>query len=170
MKISTGPVDCYIGAFKSPLQENYLDSRGFSRGMILFAIPSYGVLFRCRADGDLLDLEFGAFFALLRFIKTSLSKEQIKNVRVMSSNPEFVFAMVNRGPALENRPKREEMLRKYSNHFEIQAALIPAHKNQAGLSPSDFCSIPEHLPSPIKASPGSQSKIRFRPIQKGLSL
>jgi len=170
MKISSGPVDCYIGAFKAPLQEAYLETHGFSRGMILFAIPSYGVLFRCRADGDLLDLEFGAFFALLRFIKTSLAKEQIKNLRVFSSTPEFVFTMMNRGPGLEDRPKREKMLKKYCNHFDIQTALIPAYKNQAALAPGDFCCTPKHLIPPVKLSRRSQSKIRFQPIQKGLSL
>jgi hypothetical protein len=170
MKITTRPVDCYIGAFKAPLQETYLDEHGFSRGMILFAIPSYGVLFRCRADGALLDLEFGAFFALLRFIKTSLSKEKIKELRVLSSNPEFVFTMMNRGPALEDRPKREKMLKTYCTHFEIQTALIPANKNQAGLGPGDFCSTPKHLPAPVKPGKSSRSKSRFQPIQKGLSL
>ena len=170
MKITTGPVDCYIGAFKAPLQEAYLETHGFSRGMILFAIPSYGVLFRCRADGDLLDLEFGAFFALLRFIKTSLTKEQIKNLRVLSSNPEFVFTMMNRGPGLEDRPKREKMLKKYCNYFEIQTALIPAHKNQAGQRPGDFCCTPKHLIPPVKPSRRNQSRTRFQPIQKGLSL
>lgn len=170
MKLSTGPVECHIGAFKAPLQEAYLDENGFSRGMILFAIPSYGVLFRCRADGDLLDLEFGAFFALLRFIKTSLSGEQIKSLRVLSSNPEFVFTMMNRGPGLEDRPKREKMLRKYCNHFEIQTALVPAHRNQVALSPGDFCCTPKHLAPPVKPSGSRRSKILFQPIQKGLSL
>ncbi|MCD6248863.1 MAG: hypothetical protein J7J98_00855 [candidate division Zixibacteria bacterium] len=129
MKITTGPVDCYIGAFKAPLQEAYLENHGFSRGMILFAIPSYGVLFRCRADGDLMDLEFGAFFALLRFIKTSLAKEQIKNLRVFSSTPKFVFTMMNRGPELRNRPNREKMLKKYCDRYYIQPELIPINRN-----------------------------------------
>ena len=170
MKLSTGPIECYIGAFEAPLREEYLETRGFSRGMILFAIPAYGVLFRCRASGDLLDLEFGAFFSLLRFIKTSLSKEQITKLRVLSSNPEFVFTMMNRGPGLEDRPKRAKMLRKYLSHFEVQTGLVPAHKNQARLAPGDFCSTPKHLTPPVKPSRPSQATIRFRPIQKGLSL
>ena len=138
--------------------------------MILFAIPSYGILFRCRADGNLLDLEFGAFFALLRFIKTSLAKERIKNLRVLSSNPEFVFTMMNRGPGLEDRPKREKMLKKYRSQFEIQTVLVPTHKNQVWLAPDDFCCTPSHLMPPVRPFGRSRSRVGFRPIQKGLSL
>lgn len=170
MDIQTGPLECFIAAFKAPLKEEYLEVRGFSRGMILFAIPSYGVLFRCRADGELIDLEFGAFFALLRFIRTSLGKEDVGNLRVMSSNPEFVFTMMNRGPGLDDRPKRKKMLMKYLSHFELQTALIPSHRNQAFRPPADFCTTPAHLQSPIRPARSGSPRARFRPIQKGLSL
>ena len=170
MNLSTTPVDCYIGAFKAPLQETYLETRGFSRGMILFAIPSYGVLFKCRADGNLLDLEFGALFALLRYVKTSLASEKIKSVKVHSSNPELVFTLMNQGPGLSDRPRRAQMLKEYRSHFDIQLSLIPAIKNQTLLAPGDFCCTPEHQVPPVKPRRNGKAKVRFRPIQKGLEL
>jgi hypothetical protein len=163
-------LDCYIGAISRPLQEAYLETNGFSRGMILFAIPSYGVLFKCRAGGDLLDLEFGALFALLRFIKTSLAKERIGGVRIHSSNPLFVFTMANCGPRIATRPGRRKMLEEYVSKFDIEIQLVPRRKNQAQMSPTDLPSIPKEQSSPLKPRAGSRFRGRFRPIQKGLIL
>jgi hypothetical protein len=161
-------LDCYIGALSRPFQEVYLEINGFTRGMVLFAIPSYGVLFKCRAGGDLLDLEFAAFFALLRFVKTSLAKERITTIRVHSSNPHFVFTLVNDGPLITARPGRRKMYEDYLSKFEIEVRLIPRCKNQARMSPTDLPSIPKEQTPPLKPRTGSRSRGRFRPIQKGL--
>jgi len=163
-------IDCYIGAISQPLQEVYLEVNGFSRGMILFAIPSYGVLFKCRAGGDLLDLEFGAFFALLRFVKTSLAKERIRTIRVHSSNPRFVFTLANRGPLIAVRPGRRKMFEDYLSKFDIEVCLIPRCKNQAQMSPNDLPSIPREQTPPLKPRAENRSRGRFRPIQKGLMI
>jgi hypothetical protein len=163
-------IDCHIGALSQPPQEVYLEVNGFSRGMILFAIPSYGVLFKCRAGGDLLDLEFGAFFALLRFVKTSLAGERIRKIRVNSSNPRLVFTLANRGPLIAARPGRRKMLEDYLSKFEIEVRLIPRRKNQAQLSPTDLPSIPREQTSPLILRKGSRSRGHFRPIQKGLMI
>jgi len=164
------PVDCYIGSFQRPLQEAYLETAGFSRGMILFAIPDYGILFKCRASGGSLDLEFGAFFALLRFVRTSLSKEKITAVRVNSSNPEFVFTLLNDGPKLKTRSKRRRKLKQYREHLEIQVALVPPIRNKTRVRPGDFPSTPKDQTAPLKPRSGGRSKALFRPFQKGISL
>jgi hypothetical protein len=138
--------------------------------MILFAIPNYGVLFKCRAGGDLLDLEFGAFFALLRFVKTSLAGERIKTIRVNSSNPSFVFTLANRGPLIAARPGRRKMLEDYLSRFDIEVRLVPRHRNQARLSPIDLPAIPREQTSPLRTRARRRSRGHFRPIQKGLMI
>jgi hypothetical protein len=170
MNTAPKPVNCHIGSFQRPLQEAWLETNGFSRGMILFAIPDYGILFKCRASGSLLDLEFGAFFALLRFVRTSLGKEKIKAVRVHSSNPEFVFSVLNEGPKLKARRRRHKKLKQYRQHLEIQIALVPPLRNKTRVAPTDFPSTPEGQAAPLKARRGGQAKALFRPIQKGISL
>jgi len=164
------PVDCYIESFQRPLHEAYLEANGFSRGMILFAIPDYGILFKCRASGNLLDLEFGAFFALLRFVRTSLNKEKITTVRVNSSNPEFVFTLLNDGPKLKARPQRHRKLKQYREHLEIQVALVPPFRNKTRVRPGDFPSTPKDQTAPLKPRRGGRSKALFRPFQKGIAL
>ncbi|RKX23594.1 MAG: hypothetical protein DRP45_10155, partial [Candidatus Zixiibacteriota bacterium] len=91
---------------------------GFAQGMILFAIPEHGLLFKCCAEGDSLDLEFGAFFAALRFINESLAGEKIKQVRVHTSNPVFLSAVTNGSRQVTGNPKRKKMLDKIRSEFE----------------------------------------------------
>ena len=170
MKIAERSTDCYVASFKRPLHEAYLEVNGFSRGMILFAIPSYGVLFKCRAEGSLLDLEFGAFFALLRFINTSLAKETIRSIRVHSSNPEFVFSLAHNGRQVREHPKRLKMVEKYRSLFRIEVAYVTPLKNKTRVTPGDFPSTPKDITPPIKPERAEQSRIRFQPIQKGVSL
>ena len=163
-------LECYIGTLSRPLQESYLEINGFSREMIMFAIPAYGVLFRCRAGGDLLDLEFGAFFSLLRFIKTSLASERIKRIRVNSSDPQFVFALALQGPLISARAGRQKMLEGYLSIFDIGVRLVPRRSNQVYLSPADMPSTPKEQTPPLKPRRDSRSRGRFRPIQKGLAI
>lgn len=170
--MNSGPksIDAYIGSFRRPLEEAYLQELGFGKGMIMFAIPCYGVLFKCRAEGDLIDLEFGAFFALLRFIKTSLVIESLKTVRVHSSNPDFVFAVMNQGAIITGNPERARMLKEYRDQHDIQVALVPAIRNQTRVPPGDFPSTPRDQASPIQTKATDKLRIRFRPIQKGTAL
>lgn len=170
MDTSAKPIDCFIGSFSRPLKEAYLTAHGFSRGMILFAIPGFGVLFKCRAEGDLLDLEFGAFFALLRFIKTSLAGEKIKSVNVHSSNPEFVFALMNNGEQISHRPERVRMLDQYRETLDIHVSLVPALKNRTGVPPGEFPSTPRDQTPALRPKTSDLSRIRFKPIQKGVAL
>lgn len=168
MSENSAPVDCYLGSFSRQLEETYLQDNGFSRGMIMFAIPCHGVLFKCRAEGNLLDLEFGAFFSLLRFVKTSLVKEKIKAVRVHSSNPVFVYSILNEGSLLKSRRRRYNMFRQYMSQFNIEVALVPARRNQAFTPPLDFPSIPKNQTPPLKPRAADNQRVRFRPIQKGI--
>jgi hypothetical protein len=170
MKSQSARIDCYIGSFCRPLQETWLETRGFSHGMIMFAIPSHGILFKCRAEGKSLDLEFGAFFSLLRFIKTSLTKEKIKAVRICSSNPEFVFALVNGGRQLKTRPQRHKMYREYLRQFDVDIMFVPAHRNKTATALTDYPSIPLNHEPALRPRTGGLRKVRLRPIQKGIVL
>ncbi len=170
MTKKAGPVECYIHSCPQTDMEDYLETNGFAKGMILFAIPGYGVLFKCRAVGDHLDLEFGAFFSLLRFIKTSLEKEKIKSVRVHSSNPEFVFALSNGSKHLAEHPERKEMLTKALQSAKVEVSYIRRVDNKALISPVEYPSTPENQTPAIKPSPDEQTKMQFKPIQKGILL
>jgi hypothetical protein len=170
MKIAERPTECYIASFKKPLDEAYLQVNGFSRGMVMFSIPSHGILFKCRAEGSLLDLEFGAFFALLRFIKTSLPKAGIKSIMVRSSQPEFVFSVIHGGRQISDDTERSKLLEKYRQQFDLKVAYVPPLKNKTHVNPADHPSTPEGQTPPVRPRRQDSLKTRFRPIQKGVNL
>ncbi len=166
----TTPVDCYISSFVHPQMEPYLEANGFARGMILFAIPGYGVLFKCRAQGRPVDLEFGAFFSLLRFIKKSLVKAKIKAVHVHSSNPEFVFALANSSSEVSGNAERQKMLAQNMKDFQITVSYTPPVNNKTLVPPAEYPSTPEGQTPPLKPDVKKETKTEFRPIQKGINL
>ena len=170
MAVSKKPTDCYIAAFLNPCMDPYFESNGFCRGLILFAIPSHGVLFRCRAYGDCIDLVFGAFFSLLRFIRTRLKEEKISDLVVHSSNPEFVFSFAGYGRYVTEGSARDRLIREYGQKMKIAVCHVDAHKNRALISAADFPSIPRDRKSSLQPDPGDHKKFEFKPIQKGIHI
>ncbi len=150
--------------------EAYLEKNGFARGLIIFAIPSYGVLFKCRANGSRIDMEFASFFALLRFIKNSLGKERIKKVRIHSSNAEFVFSFAQTGIHLTGRPRRQKMLAEYQKEFDISIGYIARTGNKALIPPTEYPSTPLFQTPIFKPGNKGEKSQGFKPIQKGLSI
>lgn len=160
---------CYIATSCREAADPYLAERGFAAGVVSFAIPDYGILFRCRVSGAPIDLEFGAYFALLRFIRTRLSQEKIKAVQVHSSNPEFVFAFSGKSPHLVKDEERRRLLNEYSREFTLAVGYIPPLDNRAVLSPVDLPSVPQG--AKIALSPGTpERRPAIRPFRRGVDL
>lgn len=170
MEKQQNTVDCYIHSFHQPRLDNYLESNGFSRGMIIFAIPHYGILFKCRADGDALDLEFGAFFALLRFIKKSLGKERLESVKIHSSNAAFVFSFTDQERLFDAHPEREKLLKEYASKMTIAMSYIDRLSNKAIVPLDEYPCTPVNQTPVIKPTPEDLSKAQFKPLQKGIRL
>ncbi|MBU2534532.1 MAG: hypothetical protein KKB37_17470, partial [Alphaproteobacteria bacterium] len=153
---------CYTASFLGNTMDPLLAEKGFARGLIIFAVPDYGILFRCRALGSAVDLEFAAYFALLRFIKTRLSDQQVKAVQVYSSNPEFVFSFTGKSRHLNNNEERRRLLREYGREFKLAVGYIRPVDNKALISPGDFPSMP--VGARIELSP-DQSETRTPSIK-----
>jgi len=170
MNKPTRPTRCYIAAQQIGGIDPYLEEQGFYSKLLEFAIPSLGVLFRCRTYGDPIELEFGAFFSLLRFINTRLKDANITDIEVYSSNPEFVFSFAGHGGHILPGSARDKLIRKHSRKMNIAVRYIIAQKNWSMISPADFPSIPLNRQSSFKPSHDERSKIEIKPIQKGLRL
>jgi len=165
-----GPVKCYIAGFHHPQMDPFYESNGFARGITLFAIPSHGILFKCRVDGDRTDLEFAAFFALLRFISTKLKDEKIKQVMVLSSDPEFVFSFAGRGRHIGKGSARDRLLREHSQNFKISVSYVQPQNNAALTPLADFPSIPRDRKPVLRPDTDDQNRHEFKPIQRGIKI
>ena len=170
MSTDTPTIDCYICALHQHQMDPYLESQGFGRGMIIFAIPNYGVLFKCRAEGELIDLEFGAFFSLLKFFKEKLAGQKVPRLRVHSSSPEFIFTLSNKGPHLSNHPERQKVLKEHLASLTVEVTYCRRINNRA-LTPSDeYPMTPANQTPIIRPTPEDQDGTQFKPFQKGVRL
>ena len=170
MKSGKEPIVCHISSYRNRDIDPVLERNGFCHGMVTFAIPSLGILFRCRADGARLDLEFGGFFSLLKFIKTSLKDEKISNIRVLSSDAEFVFAFTGNSHHLVKGSERDRLLREYAKGLKISVGYVEPHRNQTLISPDDYPSIPTDRQASLKPDPEDARKAQFKPFQRGIQL
>ncbi|MFH1686587.1 MAG: hypothetical protein ABIE70_03590 [bacterium] len=137
---------------------------------MVFAIPELGVLFRCCAEGEPIALEFGALFALLRFIKQKLAKENYRQVQVLSSNPEFVFAFTGNTVHLKPGTERMRMLNEYRHHFQLVIGLVEKIKNKALIPAAEYPSMPAGRSVSLKPDTEDKLKPAFKPFQRGVSL
>jgi hypothetical protein len=163
-------LDCFVGAFQNSAIDPVLETRGLTHGMVAFAIPSLGILFKCRVDGDPIDLEFGAFFSLIKFIKTSLKEEKIANVRVHSSNPEFVFAFTPNSKHLAEGSTRKKMLLEYCKGIKVAISYCELYKNKTRTSLPDYPALPDGKRPVLKPDLNDEKKTSFKPFQRGIKL
>lgn len=164
------PIACYIGSRPAGAKDWYLNRHDLNAGLVFFGIPHLGVQFRCRADGDAIDLEFGAFFALLRTISTRLNDENIREIEVYSSNPEFVFAFTGRTRHLEPGSDREKLLKEYLSRLSIQIKFISPHQNKALDSPADYPTLPTNRYVAMTPDPFDFKNVTIKPFQRGVDL
>lgn len=170
MKIPQTPLKCYIAIVTNSQIDKSLEKNGFSRQLLIFAIPDYGILFRCRAEGTILDLEFMAFFSLLEFIQSSMAKEKITAVHVISSNPEFVFSFQKYSGQIPKDSARRKLLIEVSRHFRIGVAYIEPINNKAFLPPTEYPSMPSGSAPVLENSDEKFGKTSFKPFVKGVEL
>ncbi len=161
---------CYIAAFNSPKLDPFLESNGFSRGVICFSIPSLGILFRCRTEGGLLDLEFGALFSLLEFVKSKLAEEKIASVQIFSSNPQLVFSFTENSTYMKTGSVRRKLLEEYARKFRVAVGYIAPVDNRALISPAEYPSLPVDKNVKLNFDPEDLKKIEFKPYQKGVKV
>lgn len=165
-----GAVKCFVVGLNHCSIDPALESQGVANGIMMFSIPEFGIIFRCRAAGQPVDLEFGALFALLKFIQSKLADQKIKKLHIFSSNPEFVFSFAGNSRHLKADTERMRLLTDFNHEFQMAVSFIDAIKNQALVSPADYPSMPAGRSVDLKKDDGDRSKPRFRPVQKGIKL
>ncbi len=170
MDKSTVSLHCYIAATNCTHLDPFLEREGFCHGLVMFAAPEIGLMFRCRAEGTPIDLEFGAFFSLLKFLKTYLVKDTAQELHVYSSNPEFAMSFLPNGRHLAKGTTREVLLREYLRDWRIHVAYVEPHNNRCLASPVEYPSLPEGFKTVLKPNVKSDKRSEFRPFQRGIRL
>lgn len=166
----TGPLDCYIASVCDRLSDKALARAGFSRGLLLFAIPDMGIMFRCRADGSAKALEYGALLALLHFIKSDLSEEKIERLLVLSSNPDIVFGLGREEDSADQTSSFQSLYAELSGKYKLTVAYIDPLRNHAFCPAADFPSLPKGTIPSLRPDRKKWQKLSFKPLQMGIRL
>ncbi len=163
-------IKCYVASYHIPELEPFLKKNEFCTGMILFAIPDFGIMFRCRVDGDQIGMDFGALFSLLKFITSDLKEEKIKDIIVYSSSPEFIFSFTDNSAHLKDGSARRIMLNAFQKKIKFQIGYLEPIKNKALISAADYPSLPESKSINLRNLNKAFQEASFKPFQKGIQL
>ena len=138
-----------------------LAAQGISKGIISFAVPDFGVLFRCQSEGNIVDMEF---------FRSKLKNEKIQSVQLFSSNPHFVFSFSSYSDRLKEGTAYRQLLNEFTKVMTVSVGYIKPLSNKALISPADYPSIPQDKNVRIAFSQEELHKTEFKPIQKGVKL
>ncbi|MEW6049940.1 MAG: hypothetical protein AB1644_02615 [Candidatus Zixiibacteriota bacterium] len=170
MNNSAQPVVAYIASAYRALSDSKLESEEFAHGLIMFAVPDYGIQFRCRVEADPMRLELGALFALLRFLKTKLAHVKIPALEVRSSSPRLVFSLGSRvGPFAEST-EWNLLLLEYTKEMEVTARYVAPRDNCCLLAPTELPSQPESEHPLLRPTIEDRTKFTMKPFQRGIDL
>lgn len=112
------------------------------RGIVSFAVPDYGLLFRCLADGSRADLEVIALLSFLRFAEHNIEIFQKKELEIYTDFPILAYIMNADsipGQGLET-VRREAQMAAQKLHYKV--VYIDSPSNRAAGSAGDIPAMP----------------------------
>lgn len=100
-------------------------------GLICFALPEIGVLFKTRIVGSFFELEYISLLSLLRFIELNQKAFENLKLSILCSSPLLVYQMnENSGCQSEIRPLRSLVLA-FKRKLNFTLSWIPEGENRA---------------------------------------
>jgi len=126
-KISSEPkIKCYIAA-----KTNLRDRSIRQTGLISFAIPDLGVLFRVRGLGSHYELEYMSLLSLLRFIELNRSAFENQKIHVYSTSSLLVYQVNQNAFCQIELEKHKNLAVAYKNILKFSLSWIPQSDNRA---------------------------------------
>ncbi len=134
-------IKCYVAGRHLP--DNGED------GTVSFAVPEFGVLFRCGAAGNKADLEIIAFLTFLRFVEHNLEIFSSRKLHVNTDFPLLVYLM-NKGAIVPGMEAVVQQAEKYAKNIEYEVKYVDAKENRAAGSVVDIPPMPADSKIKIK--------------------
>ena len=149
-KVSVQPrIKCFIAA-KTLLQ----DKERRQNGLISFAIPDLGILFKTRHFGSHYELEYVSLLLLLRFVELNSKAFQNLKLQVLCSSPLLVYQVSERTICQKEVERHRNLALAYKKKYGFSLSWVPESENRAHSGVID-------LP-PLKNSPD----FNFEDLQK----
>lgn len=100
-------------------------------GVISFAIPDYGVLFRAQFEGDHYECEYGAALALARFLTLNQEHFKGKKLTLLTDSAVVVYQGTRRIAASGKLARLRDLLLFYQRKIGFQLEWLPSRMNRA---------------------------------------
>jgi hypothetical protein len=127
-------IKCYVSGQHQRGQEK--------EGIVSFAVPEYGILFRCMASGTKAELEIIAFLSFLKFAEHNLNIFETKQMRIFTDYPLLVYLMNNGAVGMPGMEAVVSEAKKYSKKMEFTVKWIGEKENRAADSVANIPQMP----------------------------
>lgn len=133
-------IKCFIAA-----RTNHADKSLRQNGLVSFAIPDWGILFRVSYVGSYYELEYMSLLSLLRFIELNRPAFENQKIDIYSTSSVLVYQVSQNAFCPKELEKHKNLAIAYKNIFNFSLNWIPQFENRAEKGMMD-------LP-PLKNSP-----------------
>jgi len=126
-KISVQPrIKCFISA-KTLVQ----DKETRQNGLISFAIPDLGILFKARYFGSYYELEYISLLALLHFIEKNYKAFEGQKINVLCSSSLLVYQMSENSLCQRELERHRNLALAYKKKLKFSLSWVPESENRA---------------------------------------
>lgn len=119
-------IKCFISA-KTPEQDK--DKR--QSGLVSFAIPDLGVLFKSKHLGSFYELEYMSLLSLLRFIELNHKAFEKLKISILCSSPLLVYQMSENTLCQGDLRQHRNMALAYKKKLNFSLSWVPESENRA---------------------------------------
>lgn len=119
-------IKCFV-AVKTNHQDKYLRQKG----LISFAIPDLGVLFRTSSLGSHYELEYVSLLSLLRFIEVNRAAFEKQKIDIYSTSSLLVYQVNQNAFCEKELEKHKNLAIAYKNILNFSLSWIPRSENRA---------------------------------------
>jgi hypothetical protein len=119
-------IKCYFSA-KTPER----DKLKKQSGLICFAIPGVGVVYKTKSFGSQYELEYISFLSLLRFIEVNRKAFENQKINIMCSSPLLVYQMNENSGCLSELRQYRHLALVYKQRLNFSLSWVPEAENRA---------------------------------------
>jgi hypothetical protein len=139
-------------------------------GIIAFAVPEFGLLFRCQGAGTRTDLEIIAFLSFLKFAEHNVEIFKRRHLLIQTDYPLLAFMLSGHKQAGRGAETLLRQARKTAKSLRFEVALIDTAGNRAAGNACDIPSVPAGAKLDIKTFGAMTPPPKPNDLSDGLKL
>jgi len=114
------------------------DADALGSGIISFAIPDIGVVYRTKCKGDRIECEYMALFALLEFLDSNSETMTNQNLDLLGDSAVVVYQLNGKMPVFSRIIEYYKRIERYRDKLKFKVSWTPTSLNRAAMSLPDL--------------------------------